>query len=156
MPPVLIIYLMSSLEKVKASLKTAALNDPRAFLRPAQQEKGEGSRVRPSVHCCKWQLIWESRTQQHSGISPYQPPCTGVPESDLPAGQRGPREHPPPPPQLQLSAGVTSEDCSHALHRDYRAHLQLYLKWLHWRTIPTLGHLQVIQMVQPAFRRFQS
>ena len=96
MPPVLIIYLMSSLEKVKASLKTAALNDPRAFLRPAQQEKGEGSRVRPSVHCCKWQLIWESRTQQHSGISPYQPPCTGVPESDLPAGQRGPREHPPP------------------------------------------------------------
>lgn len=95
MPPVLIIYLMSSLEKMKPSLKTAALNDPRAFLRPVQQEKGEGNRVRLSVHCCKWQLIWESRTQQHSGISPYHPPHTGVPESDLPAGQRGPRDHPP-------------------------------------------------------------
>ena len=62
MPLALIIYLVSSLEKIKPFVKTAALHGPRAFLKPGQQEKGEGSAVSLSVHCCKLHLIWESRT----------------------------------------------------------------------------------------------
>lgn len=82
MPLVLIIYPVSSLEKIKPFLET--LNDPTALLRCVQQEEGERSGVRLSVHCCKLQLIWKA---EHKPTAVRDTPLLPreVPESDLPA-----------------------------------------------------------------------
>ena len=71
-PLVLIIYPVRSLETINLFLETAALSGPTALLSCVQHEKGEGSGVRLSIHCCKLQLIWKaeyiSTTVRHHSI----------------------------------------------------------------------------------------
>lgn len=54
---VLIIYPVRSHKKSNAILETSVLNKQSTLLRCEYQEKGEGSRVRLLVDCCKVQLI---------------------------------------------------------------------------------------------------